>query len=162
MHGKKDWSIFILILKVLFYLILSSLIGVLALVMVKHSRKQSLDIAGIVICVKSLMIELQNVNRIYFLRLKKQLGDLGKIMTIPKLDVEGIRKYGTAATLDKVVENIHIIREEQSDEIYAGIITGGYVNPNMLYGFIAAYMMIRDAMIKAECNELEKLVDASH
>jgi hypothetical protein len=32
----------------------------------------------------------------------------------------------------------------------------------MLYGFIAAYMMIRDAMIKAECNELEKLVDASH
>jgi hypothetical protein len=83
-------------------------------------------------------------------------------MTMPKLDVKDILKYDTTCTIDMVVENLLIIREEQSDELYASIITGGRVNPNMLYGFIAAYMMIRDAMIKAECNELEKLVDASH
>lgn len=79
-------------------------------------------------------------------------------MNIPKLNKDDILRYGTSIKDDVMIESLNVIEEEQGKDFIELFICGTIVNPNMGIGFITAYMMIRDAMIRSECNELERLI----
>jgi len=84
-------------------------------------------------------------------------------MIMPKIDIKDLLKYGASTEfVNNLNEYFGIIEQEQFPEVHINLLAGGMINPNMLIGYMTAYMMIRDAMIRTECNELENLVNASH
>ena len=79
-------------------------------------------------------------------------------MKIPKIEKNDLLKYGTDMNEDTLYECIRILREEQGDEFTDIVLYGGLQNVNMFYGFITTYMILRDALIRQECDELEKML----
>lgn len=79
---------------------------------------------------------------------------------IPPIDLDNIEKHiGSDGLLDtsRINKFIDILQIEQPYIIFSHILCGALINPNMFKGFLLAYMLIRDAIIKRECDDLEKL-----
>lgn len=75
-----------------------------------------------------------------------------------KLNMSNGLKYGTTASDEEISNFLSIIKEEQDSTFFVELCLGAIVNPNMFCGFLTAYMMIRDALVKQECEDLERLV----
>lgn len=78
---------------------------------------------------------------------------------MPKLNKDDMLRYGTSIKCNVIIESLNVIEEEQGKDFIELFLCGSIMNPHMGIGFITAYMMIRDALIRSECNELRDFME---